>query len=297
MATRIETQIRSLPEYPTKSAILVHIAGRWNASLDCCPGPVVRHLVFRSVTPQSSLDEVDLLEYNWGEIGLYISFEGDKFEDYLRACGFSPYSSHFCRTHNYRELCLLFKIIAQNNELPPKEFSLILSAIGQSRLAHSILEDEKLPTQPLVLERRRLALTYPGMPASFMAVNAWEAEDERPGMKLISITANSLIKEFSFSGYLDGRVGIQVIFNESHLEELERYLKEVYEIPYDGLFLYGTGKIELVRRLFSFIEEHNKIPEAELAFIKSTLDVGVWKSIIRITLSVSDFFSVPVDSV
>jgi hypothetical protein len=118
--------------YPGPSAILVHVDGVWDSHLDRLQFGMSRWLRFESITENSALKWVSLLESNTGRVHFKIAFRRE-LKDYLRAKGF--YFDHIfenvCVTYGTKQLRQLFHIMAMHNEFPSEQFHLIRGIIAE----------------------------------------------------------------------------------------------------------------------------------------------------------------------
>lgn len=157
-------------------------------------------------------------------------------------------------------------IVEQLFGLPESEINAMLTQM-KNNLAEKSISVEK----DVVVE-----MPYPGKPAKFVHENGdWRlyhtGGDLCRYMKFISITKDSLIKEFSILGYKDGDVIISISYtNESFKEYLKQF--DIFsDIP---IMMYMSKNKDELKILFNILADNNEIPDSHFKMIRDLVDKG-----------------------
>lgn len=129
----LEKRPEPLP-YPCKRETFVHTKGDWEPFRS--GGDLCRIYTFASFSSDSVIREFSLLGYYNGKISIYISFQGGnkEFVNYLRSHGMiiKEYDSCY-KTGTPEDLKTLFRIIAENNEIPEKDYGFLRALVEKGR--------------------------------------------------------------------------------------------------------------------------------------------------------------------
>jgi hypothetical protein len=122
--------------------------------------------------------------------------------------------------------------------------------------------------RPLALEEKKAEnLAYPGIPAEFVWKEGdWNQVEDVYGANVcrqihyMSITENSLLKEFSFFGYPNGAVFLTVVFSENSFFKEYLQAHQLFRGCYASVGnRYMAISPENVRKLFDIVANNNEI--------------------------------------
>lgn len=138
---------------------------------------------------------------------------------------------------------------------------------------------ESLPTHPLVLEEKeslKVDLPYPGLPADFIHSSGDIDHLFSLGcsrfIKFVSITPNSLLKEFWLRGNLDGTFKLTIIFNDLGESESIRNYFMACRLPLELDPSLLTQTPETVKRAFRILVTNNQIPVEHFSKLREIVE-------------------------
>lgn len=118
--------------FPGKSAVFAHLAGDWEPK--DTGSPLCRELQFRSIVPDSLLENFTLYGYTDGTIRISIWFQKyHGFDEFLKTYQIDDNGFGFLVEDNLEKIRVLFRIIAMNNEIPSDKYPLLAQIIKEGK--------------------------------------------------------------------------------------------------------------------------------------------------------------------